>query len=219
MISCRISRCRPAPSAARTASSRSRAAARASSRLARLAEVSSSRHRLAPPRARSIRRNRGDMLSRMAEVADAGLLVGVRILAREALGDDYELGARLLECHARPETCHTVDVVVRPVRVVLVPERQHRPQLAVPGGKVEGRRHDADDGVGHAVETHRSPEHRRVTRELRLPQPIADDRCAAIVLASIEDASERRLHAEQRKHFGRDRRRLRDAAAHRCPRG
>ena len=199
------------PAGAERGADRQLALARGRARQQQVGEIGGGEQQQAQARAAEGEKHQAESRGHVvphAEVADAGLLVGVRILAREALGDDHELGARLLERHSRSETCHAVDVVVRPVGVVLVPERQHRPQLAVPGGKVEGRRHDADDGVGNAVETHRSPEHRRVARELRLPQPMADDRCAAIVLAPIEDASERRLHTEQRKHFGRDRRRL-----------
>ena len=62
---CRTSRARPAPSATRTANSRSCAAARARSRFARLAHIRSSRQMLAPASVTSISRKRGAMLSRI----------------------------------------------------------------------------------------------------------------------------------------------------------
>ena len=57
-----------------------------------------------------------------------------------------------------------LDVAVRAVGEVLLSERQRRPQLLVAAGKVERRRHDADDRVGRAVEVDRPAQHARRRR-------------------------------------------------------
>ena len=139
------------------------------------------------------------------EEAEAGVLVRLGIVAGEPLGDDGEIGARLLHRDAGLQASDALEVVVAAVLVIFFAKRQASPSLHVPGGEVEARRHHADHHMRFAVEGDASPDHRRIPPELRLPERVAEHQLPAVRFAGgIEHPAQQRRDPEQREHLGRD---------------
>jgi hypothetical protein len=87
---------------------------------------------------------------------------------------------------------------------------QRRPQLGVADPErreLEPRRHDADDGVGLAVEGERLADDLRISAEAPLPQPMGEHhggRRPRLIVAGTEGAAEGRRDPQHREHVGRD---------------
>ena len=72
--------------------------------------------------------------------------------------------------------------------------------------ELERRRHDADDRVGATVESDRAPHRARIAAEAPLPQPVTEDRhvLPGLIVRLDERPADRRRHAQDREHRGRD---------------
>ena len=195
----RTRRPRPAPSATRMASSRSRETARASMRLAMFTQAISSTRLTAPSSSHSVPRTSSTRRPERVGDEDAAL-VGFRVLLREAAANQRQLGLRLGELRAGTDARQHPDAVsfaVLHVRGGVLTERSV--QVEVVSEQPEARGEDADDGVSFAVEDQRRAHGRRTGAEAALPKRITDDghgRRAGAVLLRKERPAEQGSNAE-----------------------
>ena len=135
----------------------------------------------------------------------ARVAILLRELTLQLLGDHVHLGSCRIDGHAWPEPREYVQIAVAPIVVsVFIAELERRPELRLAGRERKRRGHHADDDVRHLVESHRLAENVVAPAELGSPQPIAQDdgaRRAEIVLFVVENASEKRAHAEHTEDF------------------
>lgn len=82
---------------------------------------------------------------------------------------------------------------------------QRDPELVLPGGKLEARRHHADDFVRIAAEIDGAPDDGRVPAEPTLPQPVTDQHDgtpSALLVLGSEGPSKNRTDSKHRKEVG-----------------
>ena len=206
----RMMRRRPAPRAARIEISRWRTDARASSRLATFEHAITSTSVTAPIIAR-ITSSTCSGIIQSAQRPDDGApaLVLVRIRGRETANH----AARHRSSPARPTrraSSARTPAETRTSRAVDSKYGASVTQRRCVSGKHELRRHDADDGVGKAVDGNRPADDRAVAVVSQLPHLVAehDDALGAgTVVVGGEVAPERRRRSEEAEERRRDRRR------------
>ena len=134
------------------------------------------------------------------------------VMLREPGRDGIHFGARLGKAVTQPQPAHHRQEWSDPGRHDWLerPElRQRHPQLRC-GGRVrkpKARRHDADDGVGRAVEREVLPENVVPAAEPVVPERLANHdsaRRSGIAVGGQQRAAGERRRLEQRKDRGRD---------------
>ena len=138
----------------------------------------------------------------------AQVLVRLRVLPRQVVGDGGHRRPRLLQARPLRQPRHRPEVVAAPVLEIARgphgdPQVDGDRHLSGNGvGKPEGRRHHADDRVARPVDADGAADHLRVGAEAPPPERVAEDRDrgpAAEVLAGQERAAEQRPHPEHRE--------------------
>ena len=122
--------------------------------------------------------------------------------------DRLQGGVRRLDADAVREPADAEQVVAAPALAAAVGSAHQRPHLGpAPRREVELLRQHAHDGVGHAAEVRRLPDHARVAPESPHPRPVAQDhrlRLARGVFSGEEIAAERGRDAQRAKEAGAD---------------
>ena len=202
---CATSLPRPAPSAARTATSRPRAAPRDSSRFVRLTQaISSSAADAHSSRISAVRVLPAISSRRGVTITECGPR---EVLRRHLQTQRLHGLPRVLQRDAGLEPRDDLRVVPGEVRPHPRRERRRHPDVDVARGhEVEVPRHDADHFVGLVVQRDLASDDVGRAAEAALPQPVADhdDAHALVVLVLGEDAPEQRLHAEHAPEVPRD---------------
>jgi hypothetical protein len=132
--------------------------------------------------------------------------VGVRILRGQPAGHRLDLLVRMREVHTVGQPSDDAEKVgaARCTRGI---DREGLPEVRRPRRKVEVRRHDAEDGRGHAVDGDRSADDRGIAAESRPPELRADHdhRCARPLVFSRERRADERVDAERLEQIRRRR--------------
>ncbi len=220
--SCRAIRARLAPSAARSAISRRRAAPRASCRFATFAQARSSRkptatvtHRHEPPRV-------GALNIAQEQHAHAAPGVRERIFDCQARADVPHLRLGLPQRHTWFQPRNYAQVAPDPFARLARLLQPKRPCVGA-HRKVEFLRHHAHDGVGEAVQHESSAQNLRIGAQPLLPESVADHQLVPLVRALTgKKPALDRGHAQQGKETCRhkvavDRLRLVRAGQRRVP--
>ena len=196
VISCLMIRPRAAPSAPRTAISRSRLAARASSRFATFAVAMSSRQPTAPSSTYRIRRTSPTTASWSGTASSVQCSGAGYCRFRPAVTTSrFARSSAMRHARLEPRDGRQVE---RPATLRLL-HRQDAPDLHVAPRMAEVGRHHADDGVRLRADRHRASDDRRVAVEAAHPERMAEHgrlRRAWFVVAVLEDAAEQRPGAE-----------------------
>ena len=196
---------RPAPSAARTDSSRARDAPRASCRLATFAHAISSTTATALSRIDKRRSARTDdrlperqRLRRPCPVRrgnESASCFSIAVKSRRA-PLDRDAGFE------PPDDAHAARAADKSVGVRVVADRHHDVgNRAVGDGLL--RRHDADDRERRAVQHERFAEHRWIAAEARLPTPRRENRERCRVATSVSASVNERPCANVGAHHAR----------------
>ena len=136
-----------------------------------------------------------------------------RVRGVDAGGDGGQLGLRRRQRDAGTQPADRLQerraALIGPLRREARGQHRHPDLRRVLGveGKLEARRHDADDDDRIAVEQRRLADDRRVAPEGARPQRLGDHRRplgAVRVVAGFERAAGDRRHAQQREDVGRD---------------
>lgn len=141
----------------------------------------------------------------MAEAVDdgAGVGVGVGVLLFEALRDAAHFSAGLFEGDAGLEAADHLEEVGAAAGALLGVPGERREKLGFPAGDLEAWGHDADNGVGRAVERDGLSDDGGIAAEAVAPETVAEDDDgggAGVVFLFIEDPAEEGLDAEQGEH-------------------
>ena len=201
--SCRTSRKRPAPSAARMANSRLRSMPRARRRLPTFAHPIPSTSTTAPSISMSGRLDAAHQVLAQRDDDGAAGRIGSRILAREHGRDRVHLALRLLDGDARRQTRHNVPPAAGADTLLMVLHDLRRPHGELAGSRQELRRErlgqHADNRPRLTVHADRSVDDVRVAGVAGLPEAIADDNgapCAADVLFWQKPAADEWRHPD-----------------------
>src|SRR5262249_25834829 len=129
------------------------------------------------------------------------------VLTRQIPGDDFHVGACLLDADTGAQPCDTVIAEIQAVFEFFGRVVERRPQLELAGGVVEAGGHDTGNFMRPAVELNLPADDRGVTAESALPKIIAEygDTGGAVgieLLLLREGASDQRLHPQSGEERG-----------------
>jgi hypothetical protein len=203
---CRINLDRPAPSAARIATSRARSTLRASVRLARLAQAIRQDH---PHRCQQdiqrLTHGLTDEHVRKTVYGNAPALVGIGVIVGDSAADCVHLRVRLFQCDAGFQA----GVGAEPVKItghVLRFKSERPPNLIEGTVKRAPFREHADNQMRLAIQQHFAADDTRIRTKLCSPELIAQHRdkiLAGFIFARSKRAAKRNRSAEDVEEFRR----------------
>ena len=132
--------------------------------------------------------------------------VGLRVLAAQAGGDGLKIVLRFRHGDSGPKAANYVERVIRAVRSLFDREIERHPSLGA-DGKVEIRRHDADDPELLTTQQHALTNNGGVGAKVPLPETVAEDNDVVVPCPeTISDnvAAQLGRYSQQRKEVGRD---------------
>jgi len=130
--------------------------------------------------------------------------VGLRVLGGQVRGDPVQLAPGLFQGDPGGEPADRAVGLVVAERQVVVARGERQPQGVVPPREIEAGRHDADHGVGRAVQTQGAAEDPLVPPEDLRPQAVAEEHHRLAPVLVGKPPPERRLDAQRAEELRLD---------------